>query len=275
MMATTGGTLVFSHANGFAAGTYASLFARWRAAGWRVLAVERYGHDPAYPVTSNWPHLASELLDFIDRERAAPAWLVGHSMGGYLSLLAALRRPDVARGVVLLDSPVLDGWKARAVQIGKAGGFIERVGPGKISRQRRERWAGADEKLRHFQSKPAFARWDPQVLTDYVATGVDEHGGVRLGFGREVETAVYNTLPHHLGRQLRRMPLSCPVAFVGGTISKEAAQVGLGATRRVTQGLMARIDGSHLFPMERPAVTADEVLRLIERAGHRRPAAGA
>jgi hypothetical protein len=31
-----------------------------------------------------------------------------------------------------------------------------------------------------------------------------------------VETAIYNTLPHNLDRLLRRHPLKCPVAFIGG-----------------------------------------------------------
>ena len=55
--------LVFSHANGFPAGTYEQLFKTWRAAGWRVKAVEKFGHDPAYPVTSNWPRLRDQLVD--------------------------------------------------------------------------------------------------------------------------------------------------------------------------------------------------------------------
>ena len=45
-------TLVFSHANGYPAGTYRQLFKIWRDAGWRVLAVDKFGHDPRYPVTS-------------------------------------------------------------------------------------------------------------------------------------------------------------------------------------------------------------------------------
>ena len=56
-------TLVFSHANGFPAGTYRRLFDRWRAAGWRVEAIERIGHHPDYPVTGNWPRLRDELSD--------------------------------------------------------------------------------------------------------------------------------------------------------------------------------------------------------------------
>ncbi len=107
-------TIVFAHANGFPAGTYRQLFEPWREAGWRVLALPKIGHDPRFPVTSNWPHLRDELLHFIDSEAAAPAYLVGHSLGGYLTLLAATRRPEVARGIVLLDSPLLPTWMARS-----------------------------------------------------------------------------------------------------------------------------------------------------------------
>ena len=37
------GAIVFAHANGFPAGTYRLLFARWRAAGYAVLAIEKLG----------------------------------------------------------------------------------------------------------------------------------------------------------------------------------------------------------------------------------------
>ena len=39
-------TIVFAHANGFPAGTYRVLFDAWRAAGWRVCAVDKFG--PAF-----------------------------------------------------------------------------------------------------------------------------------------------------------------------------------------------------------------------------------
>ena len=96
--------IVFSHANGFPAGVYRSLFERWRAAGHAVHAIERIGHDPAFPVTSNWTQLCNELIAFIEREAAVPLWSVGHSLGGMLSLMAASHRPDLVRGIVLLDS---------------------------------------------------------------------------------------------------------------------------------------------------------------------------
>ena len=56
--------IVFSHANSFPASTYRVLFKHLKTRGFEVSAVERYGHDPQYPVTSNWPHLVQQLADF-------------------------------------------------------------------------------------------------------------------------------------------------------------------------------------------------------------------
>ena len=256
--------IVFAHANGFPAGTYRTLFDAWRAAGHAVHAPDKFGHDERYPVTSNWPHLRDQLIHFIEREAEAPVVLVGHSMGGYLCVLVASRRPDLVRGVVLLDSPLLGGIVGQVMRLGKATGAVRRFSPGKVSQGRRHRWPDAEAAYAHFAAKPAFARWAPEVLRDYIACGVEPveigHG---LAFRREVETQIYNTLPHHVGPLLRRHPLACPMAFVGGTQSVENRQVGLRTTARLTQGRMSMIDGSHLFPFEQPQATARAVLDWI------------
>ena len=258
-------TIVFSHANGFPAGTYRLIFEAWRTAGYEVHAIEKYGHDPRFPVTSNWPHLRAQLIDFIEHEVGGPAFLVGHSLGGFLSLMAASKRPDLASGLVMLDSPVLSGWKARAVQVAKAAGIGERFSPGHVSKRRRQQWDSADAAFAHFAIKPAFARWAPGMLRDYIAAGTEPDGPQRrLSFHRDVETAIYNALPHHLGRVLRLHPLRCDAAFVRGTGSVEVRQVGLRATERLVKGRVVAIEGSHLFPLERPGETAATVLKLIE-----------
>lgn len=256
--------IVFSHANGFPAGTYRVLFERWRAAGYTVHAVERFGHEPAYPVASNWRGLRDQLIDFIDAEVGGPAVLVGHSLGGLLSLLAACKRPDLAAWLVMLDSPVVTGWRAHSVQVLKRSGLMARVSPGKVSQQRRYQWPDRAAVLAHFQSKPAFARWDPRVLADYVASGFEERGGqVELAFRREVETRIYNTLPHHMGTVIHRHPPQCPVAFLAGTQSAELRQAGAAASHALARHRFQWMEGSHLFPMERPDDTAAAVLALL------------
>lgn len=261
-------TIVFSHANGFPAGTYGVLFEAWRRAGFTVHAIERIGHDPAFPVTSNWPHLRDELIRFIEREGRCAAFLVGHSLGGLLSVLVASRRPDLARGLVLLDSPLITGWRAHSLQAIKAAGLMRRVSPGRVSRRRRFEWPSRDAVHAHFVSKHAFARWDPRVLHDYVAAGFEERdGGTRLAFRREIETRIYDTLPHHLPSVLRRHPLKCPLAFIAGTQSAEMRQAGVEASRLLAKERFLWLEGTHLFPMEKPDRTAAEVLRLIRTMG--------
>ncbi|HEX2547827.1 MAG TPA: alpha/beta hydrolase [Ramlibacter sp.] len=252
--------IVFSHANSFPCGTYNVLFRQLCSRGFVVKAVERFGHEAEYPATNNWPYLVQQLHDFTRREvdkYGEPAFLVGHSLGGFLSFLCAARHPQLARGVLLLDSPLLGGWKAHALRAAKRTQLVGALSPGAVSRKRKHRWATKEEALEHFRRKKAFAKWDPQVLADYVTHGTHDEDGQRvLSFDRDVETMIYNTLPDNMDGILKRHPLRCPAAFIGGLQSQEIAQVGLAMTTRVTGGRVAMLDGTHLFPMEKPAATA-------------------
>ena len=258
-------SIIFSHGNSFPASTYRVLLDSLRARGFAVNAIEKYGHDPQYPVTDNWPHLVRQLADFAAAQREDNAgeapWLVGHSLGGILSLMCAAQHPELARGVLLLDSPVLRGWRASAVSVAKRTPLMKRFSPSLVSRKRRHEWDNREAVYEYFRGKKIFASWEPQVLRDYVDHGTfDADGSWQLAFDREIESAIYDTIPHNLGRLLRAHPPRCPVAFIGGLQSAEMKQVGgLDMTRRVTRGRVMMIEGTHLFPMERPLATAAAV----------------
>lgn len=255
--------IVFSHGNSFPGGTYSLLFQHLRERGFTLSAIDRFGHDPRYPVTSNWPHLVQQLADFAAdavAKHGGPVFLVGHSLGGIVSAMAAALHPQIAHGVLMLDSPLISGWRANAVNVAKRTQMVGTVSPGRVSSRRRKHWASDEEALQHFARKKAFARWHPQVLADYIAHGLQDEDGQRaLRFDRDVETAIYNTLPHNLVALLRKHPLRCPAAFVGGLASVEMQQVGMALTARVTEGRISMLDGTHLFPMEQPLVTAAAV----------------
>ena len=189
---------------------------------------------------------------------------MGHSLGGLLSLLAASKRPDLVKGLVMLDSPVITGWRSHTVQVLKRSRLIQRVGPGKVSITRRHEWPSRQAVLDHYGAKPVFARWAPGMLADYVAAGTEARDGLRvLAFDRAIETRIYDTLPHHLGTVLRRHPLRCAVGFVAGTRSRELRQGGLGPAHALAGERFAWIEGSHLYPMEKPQETAATVLALL------------
>ncbi len=256
-------SIVFSHGNSFPASTYRVLLQDLERRGFHISAIDKLGHNPQYPVTSNWPHLVQELADFASQVKAQSGekpFLVGHSLGGMLSLMCASLHPELAAGVLLLDSPVVSGWKASALKFAKKTNWIGSVSPGRISKTRRQHWPSVADVLAHFQHKRAFSHWHPDVLQDYANHGTREENGQRvLSFDRDIETQIYNTLPHNLTSMLKRHPVKCPVGFIGGTHSREMKVVGTDMTHKISKGRVMWLDGSHLFPMEKPIASAAAV----------------
>jgi pimeloyl-ACP methyl ester carboxylesterase len=77
-------------------------------AGYQVLALDLPGHgDSIKPKRRSGYHIEEiykEFVNWIDSlELKQPATIIGHSMGGYLSTVFALRQPDAVRSLVLAD----------------------------------------------------------------------------------------------------------------------------------------------------------------------------
>lgn len=255
--------MLFSHANGFPVGTYRKMLGVLGDK-FDIRAVERFGHDPRFPVTRSWPGLVKELLAEIDAQ-PEPVWLAGHSLGGFLSLMAALRRPERVRGVVMLDSPIIAGWRAKLLRVAQWLDIDENQSPAAATKNRRHLWPDLDSVWSHFKAKRKFDRWDEDVLRDYVEHGTEPTGRDRertLRFSREIEYQIYRTLPTNMGRKVAG-GTPFPVSFVAGTRSREIRQVGLGATRRIVGSKLRWIEGSHLYPMEKPLETAELIRELI------------
>jgi len=256
--------VLFFHGNSFPASTYNVMLDALRQRGMKVQALEKIGHNPAYPVTSNWPHLVEEVHAFakpLTEEHPGPVVLVGHSLGGMLSLMLAAQHPALANAVVMVDAPAVGGLQAKVLQLSKTLSLNEKFSPGAISSKRRNAWQSLEEVRAHFASKKIFAKWDPQVLNDYVVHGThEEHTeqGVQrvLSFDRNIETQIYNSVPHNLERLLKKYPLACPVSLVAARHSREMRLAGTDFTQKITKGRMMMIDGTHLVPMEKPVVTA-------------------
>ena len=255
--------LHFAHANSYPAGTYGMFFDQLRAH-YDVRALPMHAHNPAYPVDDGWRKLGKELGEELAQRYSEPVILVGHSMGGILSLLAGRKRPDLVRCVVLLDSPIVAGWRASTLRLLKLLRIESKHSPSVASSRRRNAWPDMEAAYQHYAAKAMFAAWPERVLRDYVAHGVEPEpsGGVKLRFTRETETAVYRTIPHHLGALTRRQ-YPVPVGFVGGVDSVECRLAGLDATKRLVGKHFRQIPGGHLFPMEAPEAAAQATHEMI------------
>ncbi|MBC9250574.1 alpha/beta hydrolase [Pseudomonas alcaligenes] len=254
--------IFFAHANGFPSATYGKLFAAL-APDYQVQHLEQHGHDPRFPVDDNWENLVAELITHLEQQ-AQPVWGVGHSLGGVLHYHAALRRPELYRGVVMLDSPLLTLVDRVLIRAAKRFGFIDKITPAGRTVGRREQFSDFAEARRYFAGKTLFSRFDPECLDAYVEHGLRAEGqGLRLRFDPATEISIYRSVPHTTPG--RPQQLAVPLAVVRGRHSKvvlphHARQVG-----RVPRGEYHSLPGGHMFPLERPQDTALLLRELFAR----------
>lgn len=251
----------FAHANGFPSLTYKKLFSLLEPE-FAVGYLEKHAHNPDYPVTDNWKHLANELADEIAERYCEPVIGIGHSLGGVLHLLAAFEKPELYSEIVLLDAPIISPASSFGLKVMKRTGLLKRYPPASTTRFRRRSFRSREEAEEYFSSKPKFAAFDPEVLEDYLAHGLRRSGaGLKLSFEPEIEAKIYTTIPTDLPDYKGRLEVK--TFYIGGTDSYEARLARLGFMKRNFPIEFRFIEGSHLFPLESPNLTASLIKELL------------
>ncbi|KMO45002.1 hydrolase [Methylobacterium tarhaniae] len=241
---------VLLHANGFNARTYRSLIEP--LADLRVLAYDHRGHGrstlPAEPAgRTDWQDVTNDLIALLDRLEGGPLVLIGHSMGGTASLLAAAERPERVRRLVLLDPVIQPPERRGEGHAGLAEGALKR----------RSDFPSRAAALAAYTGRGAFRTWPAPTLADYVADGFhDTPGGVTLACSGAWEASSYLAQGHDPWGALAR--LSCPAEILRAeTGSTCALAEGRGAVEVET------VPGTtHFLPFEAP----ERVRAAIRRA---------
>lgn len=226
---------------------------------YEVSWIDAIGMDPRYPPTEGWPHLVEQLISNLET-KGEPVYGVGHSLGGYLNYLAAVKRPKLFRGVVLLDAPLIGAFRGRLLGATKRLGIVDRVTPAGATRDRRSHWRSAEEARVHFRTRKLFRNFTPECLDDYVQHGlVKKNSGLSLKIDPRIEYEIYRTIPHDMMRHLPN--LSVPAAFIGGADSDVVRRVRLAGMRpRFT---FRKVPGGHLFPFEHPREAARSIAQAL------------
>jgi pimeloyl-ACP methyl ester carboxylesterase len=253
--------LHFSHANGFPAGSYSTLLS-YLSDDFDIGSIDRLGHHLDYPVTNNWAGLAQELIDYFERNYSQPVYAVGHSLGGVLSMMVAAKRPDLVKGLIMLDSPFLTALESRGLIWIKRLGLIDKVTPSGRTLGRQEEWGSKEQASHYFRGKRLFSAFDERCLSDYINHGTKQQnqGGRRLYFNPATEIDIYRTIPDNLHLTQR---LAMPAAVIAGKYSDVfKKQHGVKMKRQLGMSLQW-IEGSHMFPLEKPEMTAQLISNYI------------
>lgn len=254
----------FAHANGFPAKTYTKLFSSLEDE-FEINFLEKHAHNPLFPVTDNWERLRDELRQEIENRYTEKIVGIGHSLGGVLHLLVAAEKPELHERIILLDAPIISRLSSFGIKFLKRFKQMEKLPLVQTTRFRRSLWKTRAEAFEHFKQKEKFKDFDEDVLRDYVEYGTTEtENGFELNFSPNVEAKIYQTLPDNLPNLRGR--LNIPITYIGGTNSSEAKMARLAFMRKNFPIDFRFIEGSHLFPFEKPLETAEIIKQILARS---------
>lgn len=273
----TGPVIHLAHANGFPPATYAPL-AETLTERFRVIGLPARPLWPGYPPRSapDWHVLADDLLQALEELGLREIIGVGHSLGGSCTMLAATRRPDLFRAVVLIDPVILPPLWLCSLGLMRRLGLSQRQPFVQGALRRRRSWPSRRACYDHLRGKSFFANWPDASLRAYVEAGTRarEDGRVELVYPPEWEAHIFATSPTDIWRYVPQ--LLNPALIIRGEHSETFQPQ---SQRRMEAQLpCARFhvipDAGHLVPMERPAETGAVIREFLGAGGAAKPLTG-
>jgi pimeloyl-ACP methyl ester carboxylesterase len=253
----TGQPLHFLHANGYPPDCYKPLFELLKTE-YHVFGMHlRPLWGDAKPEDiHNWHPLSDDLRLFLS-SRADPVIGVGHSIGGTVTLRAALRDPGKFRAMVLID-PVLFVPRFMAmwhtIRMLRLGDRLHPLIVG--AKKRRRTFDDLDTVFRGYRSRTIFRYMSDESLRAYIEgiTKPKADGGFELVYSPEWEVQIYRTNmhDHDIWRNLPK--LEVPTLIIRGaetdTFLEDAAKLVKRKQPKVR--IEALSQSTHILPLERP-----------------------
>jgi pimeloyl-ACP methyl ester carboxylesterase len=265
-----GPALHFAHANGFNALTYRALLEPLSRR-FRIYASDLRGHGfstlPARPgMAKGWGVYRDDLIDFLETLPERPVILAGHSLGATASVMVAARRPDLVRGLMLVEPVFVPTWSTIRERLSRRLGFApDKDGLVEKAKRRREFFRSVDAAFAAYRGRAIFKQWPDVQLRDYLDDGLRpaDDGRMRLACAPAWEAEGFIAMPMHMPRLASR--IRCAVTLLHGDQPGSTCNDASAAQfkRRKPDTRVIKVPGaSHFLPMEMPDLVRAETERL-------------
>lgn len=270
-LAGPGLPLHFSHANGYPPQAYKS-FLTELSRNFHVQAMEA---RPLWPSSDpdkleSWDLLADDLIGYLEGQ-VHKVWIgVGHSVGGVTSLMAALKRPDLFRALVIIEPPLFPPWASLAWRLATRLGVSGRLHPlAEGARRRRRVYDSREEMYASYRGKTVFQKISDEDLRAYVeaASIIGDDRKYYLRFSPEWEYKIYiRSLLADFQTFQNLKNLEPPTLFIRAEHSNAFFTQSARLVKKILgPGAVQTTPGAtHLLPLENPLETADLVAKFIQ-----------
>ena len=203
-----------------------------------VVAMDHRGHGRSEKLGAvdsySIDRLAADLTAFIEAEGLGPVDLLGHSMGGAISLRLTLARPDLVRSLILMDTSAWSFVPPDPAIAALMAGFIASFDPARGLPDLAS-MAGPEQAL---IAASTSAEW--QAMKEAMASSFDPYAMKALG--SELFSGSLDTV------RSRLREITCPVTVIVGEHDHPFVDQAAELTDAVTDGRLSVIAGAYHSP---------------------------
>jgi pimeloyl-ACP methyl ester carboxylesterase len=258
----------FSHATGLCAGTYSPLAERL-SPHLRIFGMDDRGHGgtaaPANPdKLKNWDVFVDDLERFVEN-LGAPVIAMGHSRGATVSLLLAIKRPDLIRALVLIDPTILPLSWMWWWYLFKLTGLARLVPIVATAAKRKRVWPDRTHMLEAYRRKAVFRAWQDGFLDGYIQDGTEAtgNGKIQLCCHPLWESKCFAACPHDVWRYIPRLQTPTLVLY-GATSDTFRPSAAQRFKAKVPAAVLWCFEGTgHFVPMEKPDETVAAIVDFL------------
>lgn len=254
----------FAHANGFPASSYGMLFNELER-NCEILALEKFSHNPDYPISQDWKLQIKELVAHIDEHTSEPVYAVGHSFGAVVSYMAVCEYPERFKGLIMLDPPIFTGLTSLFARSVRKTAFFDKITPARKALSRCEQWPLDTDLVDYFSKRGLFKNMHKQCIEDYVSSAIKkDNGKFRLDFKREIEAQIFRTIPLNISKYYGK--LTKPALLISGEKTEVCLPRLINPFVKGNKMEHQKLKGGgHMFPLEQPTLVGQIIARQVSK----------
>ncbi len=257
--------IYFAHANGYPPGSYQSIIDALSTDHQVVSYLQRPLWQPAPDVMSiqSWHELADDVIQFFDQNHMKNVVAVGHSLGSVTAFMAAQKRPDLIKALVMIE-PVALPWIFCWLTQVFPGLVRQRVSIIRKALKRPNQFTDLAAAFDFHRKPRVFGRISDENLWHYIRAGVVQQGeNYRLAYPREWEARIYATATYFRGQLIHsKLPV---LGLRGGHSDTVDAKFWRRWQRNDNHQHIEFPEAGHLLPLENPAAVIEAIMPFVER----------
>lgn len=264
--ASTGPTVVFHHATALGLRCYHPFFTELGTSyHLKALAMRPLWQDAPPPnPRREWDLFADDMIAWIEATQATPVLAMGHSIGAATTAMAAAKRPDLFKGLVLVEP---SGVTRRIRMLLKLLPYRLRQtkGPAAEVLSGPTQWPDQETAFAYYRASKAYRRFDDATLRGLIeALTVPDGTSIKLEYPRNWEAHLYATPPLILPT-LKRLSVPTEVIIGKPSLFMDPSIARSLRDSRPDMTFQSLPDYGHLLPLEAPKQVAAAARTALDR----------